>query len=384
MRLRLLVLVACAFAALLAAPATAYKVRQMPLPDATVGKSYRFQFQTDGGSAPHTFRMFAGGLPAGLSFSESGSITGTPRESGSFGFWIEAVDRSGSKTQRRFVLGVKPGSTNTGSPGGAPLPPPIPASPLSIRPDSIAPAAVGIPYRTTLRVYGGAVRTWAIESGALPPGLAFADGVVQGTPTTVGAATLVIVASDGARSARTTLTIRVAGPMQVRVPLIATIVVGESYSVQATVTGGAPPFRWSLEGDTGGQVGIVPQAGTIGGAGRAPGSPRFRVVVTDAAGQRRSTGARLTVVPFPAVASTGLPAPTAGSAYRARLTVTGGLAPFRWRALATLPPWLALDDRTGVVRGLVPAVSPALRIGFEVTDVRGNIASASLVLPAAR
>jgi hypothetical protein len=50
------------------------------LPGAVQGQSYSFQLQASGGTAPYAFA--ATGLPAGLSCSVGGLITGTPTTPG--------------------------------------------------------------------------------------------------------------------------------------------------------------------------------------------------------------------------------------------------------------------------------------------------------------
>ena len=50
-------------AAIAASPAAAYKVKDAPLPDGTVGKTYSFQFEAVGGTPPHSFTVLTGGLP---------------------------------------------------------------------------------------------------------------------------------------------------------------------------------------------------------------------------------------------------------------------------------------------------------------------------------
>lgn len=62
------------------------------LPDAVEFQSYSQQLQVSGGTAPYNFVISAGALPAGLSLSSSGLISGTPTESGTFGFTAQVTD----------------------------------------------------------------------------------------------------------------------------------------------------------------------------------------------------------------------------------------------------------------------------------------------------
>lgn len=48
------------------------------LPQATVGVAYSFQMEATGGSGTYAWSITAGTLPAGLSMSAGGLISGTP------------------------------------------------------------------------------------------------------------------------------------------------------------------------------------------------------------------------------------------------------------------------------------------------------------------
>ncbi len=63
-------------------------------PDASVGSAYSFQFTVTGGTAPYTFALASGSLPAGLSLSGSGAITGTPTTNGTQAFTVSVTDSS--------------------------------------------------------------------------------------------------------------------------------------------------------------------------------------------------------------------------------------------------------------------------------------------------
>ena len=64
----------------------------MKAPPGAVGVTYKHKVQTYGGQAPVSLMLTAGVLPAGLTFSPAGEISGTPLESGAFTVTIEATD----------------------------------------------------------------------------------------------------------------------------------------------------------------------------------------------------------------------------------------------------------------------------------------------------
>src|ERR1700680_879145 len=70
----------CTFAAFAQSPVTI--TTTSPLPTATVGVSYSVQLNATGGVSPYTWTANTS-LPAGLSLSQSGLISGTPTQAGS-------------------------------------------------------------------------------------------------------------------------------------------------------------------------------------------------------------------------------------------------------------------------------------------------------------
>ena len=88
---------------------------ETPLPAATVGTAYSVQLAADG-TAPITFS--ATGLPAWLTLSETGLLSGTPDAAGSSTFTVTAVNAAGS-AQKEFTLTVQQGSGGGGSSSGS-------------------------------------------------------------------------------------------------------------------------------------------------------------------------------------------------------------------------------------------------------------------------
>jgi hypothetical protein len=61
-------------------------------PEATKGEAYSFQFTASGGTSPYNWT--ATGLPAGLSLSPNGFLSGTPTIAGSFNVTVTVSDAS--------------------------------------------------------------------------------------------------------------------------------------------------------------------------------------------------------------------------------------------------------------------------------------------------
>src|SRR6266542_2059670 len=134
------------------------------LPNATYAKSYDKSFSAAGGAEPYTYTLAAGPLPAGLSLSSGGRLSGTPTQSGTFGFSVTATDKYGDTGTFPFTLVVDPAA-------------------IVIMPQALFSATPGLFYGALLTASGGVgTYTFAVTAGALPKGLSLAtDGTLLGT-----------------------------------------------------------------------------------------------------------------------------------------------------------------------------------------------------------
>lgn len=76
------------------------------LPDARTGFPYSQTLLAGGGAAPYTYTLIADSLPAGLTLSLAGLISGTPLALGSRAFTVRATDANGCLIIRRYVMAV--------------------------------------------------------------------------------------------------------------------------------------------------------------------------------------------------------------------------------------------------------------------------------------
>jgi hypothetical protein len=67
-------------------------VTATPLPGASAGSPYSATLAATGGTAPYAWSISAGSLPAGLSLSTTGTITGTPTTAGEMSFSVLVTD----------------------------------------------------------------------------------------------------------------------------------------------------------------------------------------------------------------------------------------------------------------------------------------------------
>lgn len=77
-------------------------VTSSPLPAGTNGAAYNQQLQAIGGFLPYFWTVSAGSLPAGLSLSLEGQLTGTPTATGTFNFTVD----NNSTATRAFALTI--------------------------------------------------------------------------------------------------------------------------------------------------------------------------------------------------------------------------------------------------------------------------------------
>ena len=139
-----------------------------PLPQGRVGILYNATLTAAGGIPPYTWGTPVG-LPPGLSFTpagNTGTISGTPTTVGTFPFSITVTDNAtASAVFTNPITIISPG--------------------LTLVTISLPQATEGSAYTATISVTGGtSPYTWAIASGAPPPGLTLGatTGVISGTP----------------------------------------------------------------------------------------------------------------------------------------------------------------------------------------------------------
>jgi hypothetical protein len=72
--------------------ATPLSVSTASLAQAVAGTAYSQQLQAAGGTAPYTWKITAGSLPAGLTLNGNGTIAGTPKAAGTATLTVEATD----------------------------------------------------------------------------------------------------------------------------------------------------------------------------------------------------------------------------------------------------------------------------------------------------
>jgi hypothetical protein len=168
--------------------ATAPTITTASLPNGTVGVAYSSTLSATGGTAPYTWVVSSGSLPAGLSLSSVGKISGTPSAAGATNFTVQVTDAAKSSASAQFALTVRaqgsaPTVVTSGLPGGT----------------------KGMVYSSAVSAAGGTPPySWGISGGSLPGGLSLsAEGEISGIPSAVGPATFTVKVTDASKHSST-------------------------------------------------------------------------------------------------------------------------------------------------------------------------------------
>jgi len=162
------------------------------LPAGTLGVAYSQPLAATGGTAPLSWSLSAGTLPAGLSLSSAGVISGTPTTAGTANFTVKVTDASSPAQSATKALSLTVGGSVV--------------SPLKITTKSPLPAArVGVAYSKSLVAKGGTPPySWSVLSGTLPAGLSLSSaGVISGSPTNAGTSNFTVKVTDTSNPAQT-------------------------------------------------------------------------------------------------------------------------------------------------------------------------------------
>lgn len=326
------------------------------LPNGALGFPYSATVAAAGGTPPYSWRV-SGGLPAGLTFSPAGIISGTPAGMGTFTFTVEVVDSRQRTASRSFTVVI--GSTT-----------------LSIATDSIPEAFFEADYGVTFTATSGTPPfRWAILPGP-PAGLLLdpATGRLSGVPGARGTFTFQVEVVDSAGlNARKTFNL-VVRSQSLRIATLAplfTATGGVPYSLTFTAAGGLAPYRWAIDPAV---PGLTLNRGTGALTGTPPAAGRFEFTVQVADSELATATKTFTLtVDAPRMTiltGSALPGGAVGVPYSQRFTVSGGAAPYSWSLASGSVPGLALNPSTGVLEN-VPSQAGTFTFSVQVTDAAG-------------
>jgi Subtilase family/Putative Ig domain len=239
------------------------------LPSGTQNAAYSATLTVTGGTAPYSWSITAGTLPAGLSLaSATGVISGTPTGTGTSNFTAQVTDANSAMTTK--ALSITVGTT-----------------PPTVATTSLPNGTQNSAYTTTLTATGGTTPySWSVTVGTLPTGLTLAagTGVITGTPTGTGTSNFTVQVTDAnSLTGSKSLSLTVIAPLSVTTTSLPNGTQNSAYTTTLTATGGTTPYSWSITSGTL-PAGLTLAAGTgvISGTPTGTGTSNFTVQVTDA------------------------------------------------------------------------------------------------------
>lgn len=326
-----------------------------------VGFQYEDRLEARGGVAPYGWSLVSGALPAGLTLSGTGVVSGIPSAAGVGTARVRVASSDGQSAE--VDLAVQVGSQ------------------LRIRTTTLPPAPEGKAYRVQLEAEGGSGGyTWALLSGTLPDGLSLSgSGVISGTATGAGTQFRVGVTAGDGQTANVELGLAVRTPLEMTTTLLARQIRGIQFSETLRATGGEPPLRWSLASGAWPSGVTLSETGVLSGTATEAGTFRVEVAVRSADGQEVKRGLVLQVSEVLSIGTTALPAGVEGTGYSVQLVATGGAAPYTWRLVSgALPSGLSLSP-SGLLSG-TPATGVSGMLEVEVSAADGQRATKMLAL----
>lgn len=365
------------------APAPAITFTGLVPATGTYGVAFSGSAAATGGAGALTYSVSAGALPQDLSLNTSnGAITGTPSKAadvGTFNLTVQASDAYGDSNTQTYSIAIS-----------------YPA--VAVSPATAPTGYVGSAYTTTtLAATGGNGGpynwTWVAASGSsLPSGLSLSTGgVITGTPTTPGAYSVVVKATDSAsNSGSATLTITVKTAVSITTSTtLPTGYVGSNYSQQLAATGGSGTgYTWGVSSGSNLPVGLtLSPTGMLSGAPTATGTPSFNLMVTDSVGNTASATFTMTISPGVSVTAPTLASAYPGTSYTsAAFTASGGSGTgytWSWAAASgsTLPSGLSLGNTTGIISGTpvnTGGTSVTSTVVVTASDSVGNMGSVTV------
>ena len=233
-------------------------------PNGANGVPYSFPVTVTGGVAPLTLTIGSGSLPAGLTISQSGTISGKPTGANTSNTFQVQVQDSGNPPIKvlspQYIINIS-------------APPPL----SIVSSGALLGATLNTAYSPTSIVTSGGVTpfTWSKTSGNFPPGLTFntTSGQITGTPTMAGVFQFTLQVVDSAIPPQTAttpapLSITVNGPppLQVTPSVLPIGSVATPYSTSVQATGGVQPYTWSVNsGQLPAGLALNPASGEITG-----------------------------------------------------------------------------------------------------------------------
>jgi hypothetical protein len=153
------------------------------------GNAFSLQMNASGGTAPYTWTVSSGTLPAWLTLDPTtGTFDGTPTAVGTTIFTVKVTDSKSLSAIQTYTLTT--------------------LFPLAIVQKAYSSATLNQPYRITIKATGGLLPySWTISGDPLPTGLVFSQisssAVISGIPTAATTPNVTVTVTDSENQAAT-------------------------------------------------------------------------------------------------------------------------------------------------------------------------------------
>jgi uncharacterized protein (TIGR03437 family) len=327
------------------------------LPGGAAGLNYGpVTMAASGGSGQYLWS--ASGLPAGVTMTDSGVLTGIPTASGVSSVTATATDRTTNATvSHTYSVTV--------------------ALALSVTTTSLPNGTAGSDYGpVTMTASGGSGNySWTV-SGA-PAGLTITvAGVLSGTPSASGTFNVTVTVTDTASSATAsrTYSVSVAPSLSVSTTSLPNGKAGSIYGpVTMAAAGGSGHYSWAVSGAPPGvtmtAAGVLTSSSalTAAAAGSYPAvkatvtdtstkltaSQSYAVTIASASGSPSAGGGPAGLGPLAPSGPANLGGFVPAGKISASYTATGGELPYTWSAPQGLPAGLTLNASSGALAGAI-------------------------------
>lgn len=337
------------------------------VPSGTRNIAYSFTPTASGGTAPRTFALQSGSLPAGITLNSStGVISGTPSTQQTTAAVLRVTDSLG------FTATMSVNITIAGD--------------LALTGSTPSTGTTTVAYSGTTFGGTGGVLPYSWSATGLPPGLGInsSTGAITGTPTTPGTYSIDVFLTDSGGSSANYAGSIVVAAFPALSGTLPDATNGSAYSASYTRTGGHTPFSYTISAGalpTG--LTINPSTGVISGTPTVNGAYTFTVRVQDNLGNFTTRAQTVNVSANPSLSGTltaDTEAPytngTDPTAYSSGLTLSGGQAPVSWSVSGTLPPGLSISGSTGVISGNTGVISESGGLGYTDYNFTVNVVDA--------
>src|SRR5205809_1026453 len=330
------------------------KITSATTASGTVGVAFSYQITAD--QSINTYG--ATGLPAGLSVNTStGLISGTPTTAGTYSVTISATNSSGTGSATL---------TSTINP-----PPPVIASATT------ASGTVGVAFSYQITATNNPT---SFNATGLPGGLTVntSTGLISGTPTTAGAYTVAISASNAGGTGSATLTLTINNPVPTTTSIspasttagsaqFTLTVNGTNFVSTSTVDWNGSPLATTFVSSI--QLTAVVPAANVAAVGTAS-----VTVVNPAPGGGTSNAQTFTINPPPPVITS--PTTATGQvavAFSYNITATNSPTSYNATVLpaGVLPAGLSVNTSTGVISG-TPTTAGTYNVTISATNAGGT------------